>query len=151
MEIYAIAYDKDFNLSGVYNFDFSTPSYNAEAGEAHVSIDVSDVTSTGAMYTITKGENMFAVMYDTLEAEWFDMIVDDPSYHEFYIHEILLGNAMYFAYGPDMADGKVVFEEKTGTPLTRYYAAACPMNENGPVRDNGWGKLVIEEYTTSVE
>lgn len=151
LEIYAVAYDNEFKVSGVYNFKFSTPDYNPSAGEAKALLSVTNITTNGAKYTIEKGENMLGALYDTLEADWFDMIQEKPEYHDFYIHEIMYQNALYFAYTPDMIDGKVSFEETQGTPNTRYYAAVCPMNENGPTRENGWGGLITEEYITSIE
>lgn len=148
LEIYAVAYDMDFNVAAVYNFKFSTPSFNSEAGIPEASIEVSDITSTGATYTITKGSNMFAAMFETLDADWFDDLKNSAGYSEYYIHDLLFANGQYFVYGNDMVDGKSSFEEATGTPLTRYYAVVCPMNENGPAEDKGWGAMVLEEYRT---
>lgn len=146
LEIYAMYYDNSGNVTGIYRYTAKTPSFDENAGEAKLTVEVSDITASGATYTYTKGENTFAFMYDSIDADWFDDFKEnDPSYHEFYIHELLFQAGKYWSYGQDVT----TFNEETGTPGTRLYAAGCPMNVNGP--KGGWGALVLEEYTTLAE
>lgn len=146
LEVYAMYYDNSGNVTGIYRYTAKTPSFDKGAGEAKLTVEVSDITASGATYTYTKGENTFAFMYDSLDADWFDDFKEnDPSYHEFYIHDLLFQSGKYWSYGKDVT----TFKEETGTPGTRLYAAGCPMNVNGP--NGGWGQLVLEEYTTLAE
>lgn len=146
LEMYVVTYDKDFVLSGVQNFKFSTPSYDPSANAATATVEISNITSKGAEYTIRKGANMFAAMYNTIEADWFDEFSKTGQYHEYYMHELMFMQGMYFFYGK--TGDTVGFTETAGLPNTRYYAGVCPMNSNGPKRENGWGALVLEEYRT---
>lgn len=150
MEMYVVVTDKDMNPVGVQHFTFSTPSKNSSAPKCTVDVKVSDITSKGATYTYTADENTFAFMYDTVDAAWYDQLKESPEWSEFYLHNTLFTAGQYWAYRPDTENGVREFIEATGTPNTRYYAAACPMNENGPNGD-GWQKEVLVEYTTLAE
>lgn len=149
LEIYAISCDKDMNPAGVQRFVVKTPSFNPEAKGGSVSIAISDINEKGATYTYSPDEDCFAFMYDTIDADWYDDLKENSSeWYEFYLSDLLFKQKFYFAYAPELINGKCIFTEKTGQEGVRYYAAACPMNENGPV-EGGWLPVVLEEYTTT--
>lgn len=146
VELYLLAMDASDNIKGIYKYDLLTAEVDENAGAAEVSVEVSDVTSVGATYTYTPNSETMAFMYDTIEADWFDEFSQSSEYDEYYLHNRLFAQGYYFAYGQDV----VSYTEEQGTPGTRYYAAACPLNVNGP-KNNGWGKLSLKEYTTDAE
>lgn len=147
-EIYALFYDADFEPAGVRKFVFNKPELTTNAPDAVVEIEVSSVTEKGATYTFTADENTLGFMYETLEADWFDEFSKTGEYYDTYIHELLFKQGYYWAYSGDLNDDRTgVFVESKGDSGARYYAAACPMNANGP-REEGWGNLVLSEYTT---
>lgn len=146
VELYLLAMDASDNIMGIYRYDLLTAEVDENAGTAEVSVEVSDITSAGATYTYTPNSETMAFMYDTIEADWFDEFSQSSEYDEYYLHNRLYTQGYYFAYGQD----EVSYTESQGAPGTRYYAAACPLNVNGP-KNNGWGKLSLKEYTTEVE
>lgn len=142
IEIYVLLYGEDGQPCGVKHYDLSTPAFDDDAPEATVSIEISAITSSGATYTYTMGDGTTGLLYDTIDADWFDEFSQTSEYHEHYLHELLFQNGKWWAYmGP-----VVTYTETEGEPGKRYYAAGCPMNCNGIL---GWGDLVLEEYTTS--
>lgn len=147
LEIYALVYDSEGNPAGIQHFDFRTPAYDPDAPKASVRVAVSDITTKGATYTYTMDEGTFAVMYDTVDAEWWDNFkATDPNYNEYYLHNLLYSAGGKWFYKQTTG----TFTEATGKPGTRYYAVGAPMNCNGPLA-NGWGELAIVEYTTLTE
>lgn len=147
-EIYATVYDKDFNITGVQRIRFSSPSFTENAPVAEVSITISDITKSGATYTYKKNENVVGMLYETVDGEWYDEMVQTET-GKYWLQELLLNgdskgdNKGMLAYGTT----DVTYVETKGTPNTKYYAAACPMNVNGPC-DGGWGPIAMEAYTT---
>ena len=147
MEIYALFFDKGLNPAGVQHFKFSKPEFDENAPQAHVDVKVDNISYAGAVYTFTPDENTLAFMYETVDAAWYDDIVENSSdYHEFYLHEYLFEQGFYFAYANDLKDGTLNFAETSGSPSTRYYAAACPMNANAT---QGWCEATLVQYTTT--
>lgn len=142
-EMYVNVYDKDLAPAGVLHLTMSSPELNPEAGEATADVTVDKITAKGATYHFTKGENVLGIMYETIEADWFDEFMETEEYYEFYMHDRLFKQGYYWSYGKE----EVTFTEEAGSPNFRYYACVCPMNENGP-RAEGWGKMVTKEYTT---
>lgn len=143
LEAYIMVCDKDNNPTGIYHYDFSTPSYNPKAGLAEVEIDVSGINSRGAVYTYKPNENTVAYFYDTIDAEWLEDKMENGEYNDTFLHETLKSQGFYLGYG----NSNLEFIEDKGSPDTRYYAAACPMNENGP---KGWGPVSLFEYRTTL-
>lgn len=141
LEIYILIYNENGDPCGVMHYDMATPSYDSNAPEATVSVEVSDITENGATYTYTAGEGTVAFLYDTVDAEWFDEFSQSEEYYEHYLHELLFSNGKWWAY----MTSPVIYVEEEAEPGARYYAVACPMNCNGI---QGWGELVMEEYTT---
>lgn len=147
VDIYVLLYDKDKKVAGVAYYQATTPSYDPNASPAEMQIRVSNPGPYGADYTFTNTRNTIGFLYETLDADWFDDFrANDPSYHEYYIHEYLLNNYGYFGYFRN--DNNITYTEMSGYPGSRYYACACPMNVNGT---QGWGEIVLEEYTTTAE
>lgn len=145
-EVYAVVYDTDMNPAGVQHFNFRTKDFNPDALPATATISIGDIDSEGAMYTIEMGENTLAVLFDTAEAWWYETM-SGGDYGEFYIHQYLLEQGYYFAYSGTSTTAK--FEETACNPGQEYYVLCAPMNENGPLEDNGWGELAVESYTTT--
>lgn len=144
--MYIATMDASGNIRGIYRHDLVTSPVDGNAGTAKVSINVSDITSSGATYTYTPNQETMGFFYDTIDADWFDEFRKTPEYNEYYLHNRLFTQGYYWAYGQD----EVVYTETTGTPGKRYYAAVCPLNVNGPL-NGGWGEMTLVEYTTSVE
>lgn len=146
LEIFTMCYDLSGNVTGVYKYEITTPEYNEAAGEATITVEVSDITTKGATCVYTAGEHTLAFLYDCVDADWFDDFrKNDPSYHEYYLHERFLSAGKYWSYNQKT----VTYNETAATPGMRLYAAGCPMNMNGP--NGGWGPLVLEEFTTLSE
>lgn len=145
-EMYVLYCDKDMNPAGVKRYPLKKPGISGDAEKAVVTVEVSDITWGGATYTFTADENTFGFMYDTVEADWYDALKETAEWNEYYLHNYLLERGLYWAYYKDLENGKRTIVEIGGNPETRYYAAACPMNFNGPA---GWSEAVLEEYTTT--
>ena len=149
LELYVLTYDKDGNPAGVRKYEVSTPAEDPGLPVAGIEeIKVENITTAGATYTIRPDENTFAIVYDTYDADYYDQVTSSSSYHEFFIHEELLGGeTAKFSYG----NGEVIYAETQGTPYTEYLLCVAPMNGNGPV-DAGWGELAVSErYRTLAE
>lgn len=148
IDAYVLIYDTEYNPVGVQHFQLNKPEVNSSLPDAHVTISVSEITSSGAKYTYVPDENTLGFYYDTIDADWFDEFSVGEEYYDTYIHDLVRPDHMFVYTG--CLDGKssFVFEETTGEPCKRYYAMACPVNGNGP-GENGWGPLVTEEYITA--
>ena len=149
LELYVLTYDKEGNPAGVRKYEVSTPAEDPGLPVAGIEeIKVENITTAGATYTIRPDENTFAIVYDTYDADYYDQVTSSSSYHEFFIHEELLGGeTAKFSYG----NGEVIYAETQGTPYTEYLLCVAPMNGNGPV-DSGWGELAVSErYRTLAE
>lgn len=142
LEIYAVVCDKEMNPKGVQHFEFMTPSFNEMAPVPFVEISVSDITSQGAKYSFKPDSGTFGFFYETVEADWYDNLKESSDWNENYLANTLFQQGYFWQYGNE----EVSFTETSATPNTRYYAAACPMNENGP--EKGWGTTNLIEYTT---
>lgn len=146
MEVFILTYDKDYEPAGIQRIAFKKNDVDPDAKPATAEIVVSDITSTGATYTITPGEHTMGMMYNTLDAVWFDSVRETSEYYDTYVHEMFMNMGMYWSYCADNNGQPVVYVEQTGFPDSRFYAAVCPMNVNGV---KGWGDLVLKEYTTA--
>lgn len=146
LEMYVVVYDKEFYPAGIQHFTFKTPSYDENAPSCTVDVKVTDITDNGATYTYTPDENTLGFMFETIEADWYDDFkINSGEWNEFWLHNYLFSAGMYWGYNDN--NKPIVFVEKTGVPNFRYYAAACPMNQNGP--DRGWQPEILVEYTTT--
>lgn len=147
MEAYILIYDEDYNPVGVKKQTFSKPTDDQDVEDAVVTVEIKDITEKGATYVYTADDNTLGFMYDTVDADWFDDFKETSEYHSTYIHEMMFEAGKYWAYSGELDENmQREFTEDTGTSQTRYYAAACPMNMNGP--GAGWCELVLKEYTT---
>lgn len=146
LEMYVLAYDESYEPFGIYHYEFATPAYNENAVNGTVEIEVKDITETGATY-IYRPEKLFAFMFETVDADWYDDIKENSGeWNETYLHNLLYNSGQYFAYCRDLENGELSYTESTGQSGVRYYAAACPMNENGI--KGGWLPEVLVAYTT---
>lgn len=145
-ELYMVTMDASGNILGIYKHDLVTAPVDDMAGKAVVEIKVTDVTSVGATYTYVPNMETMGFFYDTIDADWFDEFRKTSEYDEYYLHNRLFSQGSWFAYG----NGETVFTEMGGEPGKRYYAAACPLNVNGPL-NGGWGEMTLVEYRTSME
>lgn len=145
---YALLFDKKGNPFCVQRFEVTTPDEDPQAGKASVAVAVNDITKTGATYSFTPNSSTFAFLYDTVDADWFDQLRGTDEYYDTYLHDLFLETYVGFYYKGHAAIP--TFTETAGEPATRYYAATCAMNANGPY-SNGWGEMVLKEFTTLPE
>lgn len=147
MEAYILIYDEDYNPLAVKKHFFNKPTDDQDVEDAEVTVEIKDITDKGATYVYTADENTLGFMYDTVDADWFDDFRESSEYYSTYIHEKMFEAGRYWAYSGELDENmQREFVEDKGTSQTRYYAAACPMNMNGP--GAGWCELVLKEYTT---
>lgn len=149
-EMYYISYDSEGRIANLQHFDYETPSEDDSQPAASCSIGITDITSSGATYTVTAGEGTLAVWFETVEKDFYEEVMAGD-YGEYYLHEYMFAiwsnnnDAIHgFLYNTDTA----TFTEQAGTPGTEYYVVAAPLSVNGPYADNGWGELAVENYTT---
>ena len=143
IEIYYLLYGNDGKPAGIGRILASTPEIDPDLPKANVSVEISSITHAGATYDFTADDNTVMFFYDTVDADWWDELKETSQWHEYYIHETLLSQGFYYAY----RQSHVRFAETACSPQTRYYAAACPINANGP--GEGWGPATMAEYTTA--
>ena len=140
LEAWVMVHDKQYNPVSISRFTFSTPSFDPNAGAAGVDVKVTSVTAAGAVYTFSPNDATLGTLYETVDADWYDGVRNSDEWHETYLQELLLSTG-FWHYTPTVW----TYTEQTAEPGKRYYAAACPMNANGP---EGWGEPALVEYTT---
>lgn len=146
--LYVVIYDNDGNLSGMKLFEYSTPAPDSSLEIPNpASIEVTNISSSGAVYTISADDTAFGYIYGTLTKEWYDEAIAGDSYYEYYIHDFLfgrIGTDIYFHYGNSQTN----YAELAAEDLIHdYYAVAITMNANGP-QEGGWGPISLEAYST---
>lgn len=154
VDLYVSIYDKNDEIAGIKYFPLSTPSFDEGLEIPNpVNIEISGITSAGAVYGITADQTALGYFYETVEADWYDDLKErDPGMSEYFLAETFLSNYSennatgYLHYG----NGSYTWAETSGLPDFRYYAAAVPFNANGP-REGGWGKTALVEYRTLPE
>lgn len=142
VDLYLVAIDSNGEIASIYKENITVAQFDENAGDATCEIEIKNITSSGATYTFTPGANTMAVFYETVEGDWFDDFSQTSDYNEFYMHNRFFNGEGYFIYGKESFEMK----EESATPDTKYYAMACPMNDNGL---KGWGKLEMKEYRTA--
>ncbi len=153
-EMYWISYDENGAIANLQHMDYSIPAEDSSLPEPSCTLEISDITSSGATYTVTADENTLAVWFETLEKDFYEEIANG-NYGEYYLHEYMFAlwynnndSIHGFLYGTDTA----TFTEQAGTPGTEYYVVAVPVGLNGPyVATSGWGPMVVDHYTTLSE
>lgn len=160
IEVYVVIYDKNNTVTGVKHFSYATPDLDSSLPSPNdITIDIANPTAAGAIYTFNADETVFGYFYESVEADWYDAIVDNGSdeagtvWTEYYLPNIFYQN--YLANQSTgylrMGNGEYTWAETAIVQQnTRYYAAAIPFNENGP-REGGWGNLTLEEFWTLSE
>jgi hypothetical protein len=153
LESYALIYDKDGYPFGVQKIEVSTPSYDENLPKAEVTVNIKDITTTGATYEFVADDNTVYFYFDTINADWYDDFkANDPEWHDDYLRDM-------FRNRQNITDGilrerhniePTPFTETEAVPGARYYVAVCPMNGNG-VSDDAWGELYLKEYYTVAE
>lgn len=142
---YAVAFSGDEKY--LYRLGYSTPSYNEDVlTECDVDIEVTNITTYGADYKFTFGEDVFAFLYGTVDADWYDSIVGTPEWSEFYINEYLAVNGAGLVYKDDITDRTYTCKDYRQQAGKRLYVVVAPINENG--FGAGWMPAVFQEYTT---
>ncbi len=144
LALYVLMYDEDDNIQSVRKVLMPNHEFDGNAGEAAATVEVSGITTGGAIYTYKSNENTLGIYYETLDGAWYDDLMESgEASGKFFVHETLAAHEEpKFHYGND----EFIYAETSGTPSTKYYAVACPVNCNG--QGQGWGPLAIEEYTT---
>ncbi len=142
MDVYAVAYDNDCNPDGVYKFSPSLSEYDPDAGKAECAETVSGITAAGADCTYIPNQHTLGVLYEILEADWWDGFVESDDYYEGWLQQYFMSEG-YWKYTP--THRTFTYTESKAKPGTRYYAAACPINVNGA---DGFGETTLAEFTT---
>lgn len=153
-EMYWISYDENGAIANLQHLDYSTHSEDSSLPAPSCTIEVSDITSSGATYTVTADENTLAVWFETLEKDFYEEVIAGD-YGDYYLHEYMFAlwtnnndSIHGFLYGDDTA----TFTERNATPGTEYYVVAVPVGFNGPYASTGgWGPMVVDHYTTLSE
>lgn len=145
LEAFVLLYDTENKPVGVQHFDFINVAKKENVPLPKVTLTVDEITTTGGIYTITPDENTWGILFNTLDADWYDEVKNSSDWYELYIPELLLSNGQWWSYKPGEP---FTYVENTGEPGKRYYAVACPMNVNGV---GGWGEITIVEYTSKTE
>ena len=107
-------------------------------------MEVTDITTNGATYKVTPNQYTMGYLINTFEADYYEGLVanNTPEKVAQIVQERLLELGEYFYY---YADSNPPYTETKGTPGTKYYAIACPMNVNGA---EGFGSITVQEFTT---
>lgn len=144
LEMYVMLEEEDGTVVSVRKYVFVNHEVDPSLGVAKVDVQVSDINAKGATYTFTPDENTFGYYYDTVDADWYDDLVEKGEADEYYLHNYMLNDAENGKF--TVANGEYTWTEFGGEVNTRYYAVACPMNGNGA--GEGWGPLCYKEYVT---
>ena len=157
LELYVALYDTDGNISGVRHFNLATPEAVPElAAPSPVEIEVTNISNAGAVYQFTADQSALGFFYETVEADWYDELKEtDPELSEYYLAETFFANYKTLTSAGlqglyHHGNGSFTWAETSGQPEFRYYAAAVPINMNGP-REGGWGNTTLVSYTTLAE
>ena len=144
LALYVLMYDEEDNVQSIRKVLMPNHEFDENAGEAAATVEVSGITTGGAIYTYKSNENTLGIYYETIDGAWYDDLMESgEASGEFFVHETLAAQEEpKFHYGND----EFIYAEAFGSPATKYYAVACPVNCNG--QGQGWGPLAIEEYTT---
>ena len=142
MECYTVTCDTQMEPAGLYRYTAQTPDYDDDAGEALCPITVTDITSSGATLILDANSSTLGVLYELLEADWWDEFITTADYYDGWLQQYYLYSG-YWKY--IVGGGRFTYTETQAKPATRYYATACPMNANGVL---GWGETTFEEFTT---
>lgn len=147
LALYVLMYDEKDNIQSVRHVVLRNHEYDENAGVAETEVSVDKISAGGAIYSYVSNEDVLGVYYDTVDAAWYDGLVESgAASSEYYLHEVIAGQEEpKFHYGND----EFIYAEAFGSPATRYYAVACPVNANG--QGEGWGPLSMVEYTTLSE
>ena len=132
--VYVVLIDKDGQYSDVQKFTVTTQKKGTSA-TAHVSIEVKDITKTGATVVNTPDVNT---------ASYRETIVEKSLYNE---DEMI----KYLTETPESRELPYHSDEFTQTwpkltPGTEYYALAIAQNADGK-----WGPLTKVEFTTQAD
>ena len=148
-EVWVVYYDENDQAQAVRHFEYSTPEYDENAPSSTVTVEVSDITSTGATYTYTPDENTVVFLYETIDGEWYDrQIENNPNFDLWAYMEMNYSFPNIMVYAKELENGTFTWTEASGEPGHKYYAAAFPFNKNG---DQGRQEIVLIPYTTTTE
>ena len=147
MEAYALLYDKENKIYGVEKFEFQSTSYNENVGEAKAELKITNITKNGAFYEFFPNEHAMGILFETFDAEWYENLLQSPSYYDGYIENFLFYTQGGWIYTHGVISATV--PERSAESGRRYYVCYLPMNFNGP--NSGWGKLQKVMYQTLPE
>ncbi|WP_298112095.1 hypothetical protein [uncultured Bacteroides sp.] len=143
-DLYVLLYDYANEPAGVQYIEASCPTFIEDLPAAAVEMEVTDITTNGATYKVTPNQYTMGYLINTFEADYYEGLVanNTPEKVAQIVQERLLELGEYFYY---YADSYPPYTETKGTPGTKYYAIACPMNVNGA---EGFGSITVQEFTT---
>lgn len=147
MDLYIAFTDKGGNPAGVKKYSYTTPETDRSLERpSPVDVEVTNISTAGAVYNFSADETVFGYFYDTVDAEWYDAL-DMSGQREYFLENTFYSNFVegtgYFHYG----NGDFLWVETTGKSMHKYYATAIPINSNGPIAE-GWGETTMIAYVT---
>lgn len=144
MELYVGLYDENDNFIGAEYYTYTTPSFDASAGEATADVEIVQTINGGSDWgcyhtvkaIITPNEHTlgyFVKMMGTYEYEQAQQ-EEDP---DAYLREQMMNDWSYttFTYGNYPT---ALIDEKISHYETENYIVVCPFNANGV---DGWGPV----------
>ncbi|MCD8101486.1 MAG: hypothetical protein LUE26_02745 [Alistipes sp.] len=145
IEMYVIVYGDDEETPvAVQRHLFETPAYDDGMGEAEATITVTDIHDNGAMYEFEVNEYTMGLVYETVDEEWYEQLLQSGYYYEGYMEDLILYEG-YWNYTHNIR--RTSFPEATASPGRNYRVFYMPMNYNGPF--GGLGKMKSYSYTTT--
>lgn len=159
--VYIGMFDTDEKFLGAFRHKYATPEYDDSLTPATVTATATNITDKGATIQFTASENTFGIFFDTIDADYYDQLIQSDDYTENYLRDLFFmdpnsGVGYYWQYYkdgfPDHVDTSMKPDpDPDGDPSTddakttvRFRIAICPMNANG-ASDPDWGKLWISE------
>lgn len=146
-EAYVMVYDVNERPFAIYHYEFEGPSYDSSLELGNVTIDVTDITSTGATYNIVADDNTLLFYYETIHANWYDLLIAQGTDAEEYMKQLLLSD--YLPHYVVEGGKSLTVTEPGAAASTRYYLGVWVINGNGV--NGGAGSLILREYTTAAE
>lgn len=146
METYVLYFDENEEPLSVQKFEFQSPSYKEDMGDAEVKLQLTNITENGAFYEFFPNKHTMGFFYETFDAEWYENLLKSGNFYDGYMEDFLYSYG-YWSYCHNTTS--TTFPERTAEPGKRYYVFYLPINYNGP--SGGWGKLQSVVYETLEE
>lgn len=150
LELFVGMYDEEGDFVGAKYYTYSTPSFDASAGEATADVEIVQTINGGSDWgcyhtvkaIVTPNENTLGYFAKWMSKEMYDIAQkqDDP---DAYIRKQFITDwslSMVFTYGNYPV---VVTEEEIPHYYIENYIVVCPFNANGV---DGWGPVTAYKF-----